>query len=320
MTPDPTPPLPDTNAGQPPCRACGADGLTPAFRAGEGDLLLGCPRCHSLTLVTDADYEARLVRHAAGVYHGEGRRRFAATIETAVGRFRQGRARWLMRHVNSGGRVLDIGCGRGLMLAHLARRGYRVAATEIGEEAAVQARTIPGIDLRVGDTALSSFPEASFDAVTSFHTLEHMVDPVATLVATRRLLAPGGQLFLEVPLLSQTARAFGPAWFHLDPPRHLVHFSREGLERAAATAGLAMVERHTFSLEFSAPSLFLSLANHLAPESRLFERAQCAATGAPQRAAATVAILAGSLLCLPPAVVLAAIGEGDVVRARLVAA
>jgi SAM-dependent methyltransferase len=303
------------------CRACGAGDLTRGFEvreAGDEFRWLRCTSCGSLVLDLLPTVDDLSAVHGEGTYHGAGRRKFVRAIEGLVGGFRNARARWVARNTVPGGRILDVGCGRGQMVRALAGWGFQGAATEISYSAAQQVREVPAIEVRIGSEAIASWPPASFDAVCFFHTLEHMDDPRAALAHAYRLLDMDGQLFVEVPLLSPLARAFGARWFHLDCPRHLVQFTRQGLACAAARAGFRVAEQRSFSVEFSPASLFLSCWKCLFPTSNLYAHSQVTAPSAVRRVWSTVIILMGAGLFLVPAMLVAVLGQGDVLRARLI--
>jgi SAM-dependent methyltransferase len=81
-----------------------------------------------------------------------------------------------------------------------------------------------------------------FDLVTAWHVIEHLDDPRASLSELRQHLADDGRLLVCVPNVdSWQSRVFKGSWFHLDPPRHLHHFSKQSLTRVLADAGLQPV-------------------------------------------------------------------------------
>lgn len=115
----------------------------------------------------------------------------------------------------SGKRVLDIGCGGGLLSEALAGTGAQVTAIDLGSEliavADAHARQAGvAVDYRViSAEALAAEQPGSFDVVTCMEMLEHVPDPSSILAACRTLLKPGGQLFLST--INRTPAAFAVA-------------------------------------------------------------------------------------------------------------
>jgi SAM-dependent methyltransferase len=138
------------------------------------------------------------------------------------------------------GRGLDVGCGRGDLLATLAGRGWKMSGLEPSPSACAAAAR-RGLDARCGTLSTVALEPESYDAVVFRHSLEHINDPVAALQLVRAALVPGGLVLITVPNFgSWQARRFAGCWFHLDVPRHRVHFTAPALERAAAAAGLEL--------------------------------------------------------------------------------
>jgi SAM-dependent methyltransferase len=97
-------------------------------------------------------------------------------------------------------RVLEIGSGRGTLLADLRSRGFDVVGVEISADRIAEARARFG-DLpiqRIDGTTLP-FSDATFDAVLSFDVFEHIPDTDAHLNEARRVLKPGGWYLLQTP-------------------------------------------------------------------------------------------------------------------------
>lgn len=138
-------------------------------------------------------------------------------------------------------RLLDVGCGGGALLARMRSRGWEVEGIDIDEAALGVARAagVPVTSATLEELAEEN-PLRRFDVITLDHVLEHLHDPVASLREARRLLRPGGILWLATPNLAALGhRTFGRSWMPLDPPRHLVLFSPGALARALAAAGFA---------------------------------------------------------------------------------
>jgi SAM-dependent methyltransferase len=103
--------------------------------------------------------------------------------------------------IATGERVLDVGCGTGV-LAREARRRVgrgRVVGLDANEGMlAVAARTEPNIEWRQGDAAALPFEDASFDVVASQFALMYFPDRATSLSEMWRTLAPGGRLAIAV--------------------------------------------------------------------------------------------------------------------------
>jgi SAM-dependent methyltransferase len=103
----------------------------------------------------------------------------------------------------AGREVLDVACGAGYGSALLARQARRVVGADISEETIAHARevyaAVPNLDFRQADCAALPFPDASFDAVVSFETIEHIAAQERFLDEVRRVLRPEGLFVLSSP-------------------------------------------------------------------------------------------------------------------------
>lgn len=97
--------------------------------------------------------------------------------------------------------------------------------------------------MRQGDVSVLDLGREQFNVITMNHVIEHLHEPVATLRFCYQLLKPGGWLWIETPNLnSQDHARYRANWLHLDPPRHLVLFTRSSLQKALQEAGFRRIE------------------------------------------------------------------------------
>lgn len=114
-----------------------------------------------------------------------------------------------------GARVLDVGCGAGLLSEALAKSGAQVVAIDLAPDLIKVAklhRLESGIDVDYrlqSAEALAGEMPGGFDAITCMEMLEHVPDPGSILAACAALLKPGGRLFVST--LNRTPAAFALA-------------------------------------------------------------------------------------------------------------
>ena len=212
------------------CHLCGEAGLAEFldFRAPSphylrlppwpaGGRLCGCPNCGSVQKLVDAVWNREVEELYAGyaiydqaegaeqaVFDPSGtaasrsRRLLAALCENRLspsGRGAGDEGEWLP----ATGRMLDVGCGNGAMLARL-RRCHRLVAGRHGTQRTGTRRQVEGIS---GVESLYTCPPeevpGQFNAITLIHVLEHIPEPAAFLKHLLPKLVPGGLLVVELP-------------------------------------------------------------------------------------------------------------------------
>jgi 2-polyprenyl-6-hydroxyphenyl methylase/3-demethylubiquinone-9 3-methyltransferase len=121
---------------------------------------------------------------------------------------------WIDKHIPlKGRRVLDIGCGGGILSDSMARRGAQVLGIDLADKAlkvaklhALEAAT-PNVEYReVAAEALAEEAPQSFDVVTCMEMLEHVPDPSSVVAACSSLVKPGGWVFFST--INRNAKAF----------------------------------------------------------------------------------------------------------------
>ncbi len=253
--------------------------MTCALCGHAADPVPGSPslrHCGACGLVSLASFPAPADREASyqeEYYEADTGARFVGLAEKAVAFFRRLRMRAILRRLPGPGAILDVGCGRGIMLGLFRDRGWTAVGTQLSRTAAEAARR-RGIDVRVADLPDLGLPAGSFDVVTLFHVLEHLPRPADSLRCARALLRDGGWLIVEVPnYASPGFRFLGERNLCYDYPNHLVFFTPGSLRRLLAECGFETRRVSHFSLEYSAFTTLQNLLNALPGTPNRFYRA-----------------------------------------------
>lgn len=145
-----------------------------------------------------------------------------------------------------GGRLLEVGFGNGETLAELRRLGWEVEGVDFDAQAVEAAHRDRGLNVRVGTLEDQTYPPDYFDAVVMKHVIEHVHHPVSLFKECSRILKPGGVLIIVTPNVNAFIhRLYKGNWFDLDPPRHLVLFSKDTIAGLADKVGLKSVKLKT---------------------------------------------------------------------------
>ena len=124
----------------------------------------------------------------------------ASVLKSHTWRTAENSAAYLLPHLATGSRVLDIGSGPGTItadFAELVAPGQVVgvdASAEVNAKATTDAepRNLENLRFETGDAYELQYPEASFDVVHAHQVLQHVGDPVAMLREMRRVTTPDG--------------------------------------------------------------------------------------------------------------------------------
>lgn len=112
----------------------------------------------------------------------------------------------------AGKRVLDIGCGGGILSEAMAKAGAEVTGIDMGEAPLNVARSHAageGLTIDYQRSTAEAFAEkhaASFDIVTCMEMLEHVPDPGSVMQSCRQLVKPGGDVFVST--INRSAKAY----------------------------------------------------------------------------------------------------------------
>ena len=154
----------------------------------------------------------------------------------------------VLNHVEPGP-LLDVGCSLGYALQAAADLGLEAKGLDLNESLLEPTRE-RGFDVRVGDvTGPYPFADSAFNIVILKHVFEHTADPRAALSEVRRVLKPGGGVFIAVPngdyikarLMPKTHTFFQP---ETGGRYHFVYYTPKLLRRLLNDAGFRTVRLH----------------------------------------------------------------------------
>lgn len=150
--------------------------------------------------------------------------------------------------------VLDYGCGTGDFIRFLSESGLTVYGAEPDPDARkIATEKNPGSVFSTDDILEK---DIQVDVITLWHVLEHIPDFVGVLKKLSEKLKPGGVLIIAVPnFQSFDAQLYKEFWAAYDVPRHLTHFSREGIDKVYQEIGFQKVKE--FPMPFD--SYYVSL-------------------------------------------------------------
>ena len=167
------------------------------------------------------------------------------------------RLEWIDRHAGlAGKRVLDVGCGGGILAEAMATRGALVRGIDLSEKA-LRVAELHLLESGAGVVYEHASAEhyaaqhaAAFEVVTCMELLEHVPDPESMVAACARLAGHGGQVFFSTLNRNPKAYAFavlGAEYVLGWLPRGTHQFGKlvrpEELEKALTNAGMSVMDR-----------------------------------------------------------------------------
>lgn len=209
-----------------------------------------CLSCQTWITHPMPSAEELSITYSTGNYRAKTGKRFNPVLESIIHYLTIRKRERIKKYVRNG-KILDIGCGRGLFLDIMQKDDWSVKGYEFDEKSASYARENYGIDVHFGNL-YNRFEDETFDVVNINHVLEHLEAPDAVLSECHRILKKGGLLVVAVPNINSLQAKFGKSnWFQLDLPCHLYHFSTRGLTALIKKKMFLINQVRHFKLEYN---------------------------------------------------------------------
>lgn len=170
--------------------------------------------------------------------------------------YQKARTGWFKKYLTKGA-VLDVGAGEG------------VFGKMLGDNFTITNLEYPGAQVRNKSVVKSDFltwkPKQKFDGIVFLESLEHVTNPKKYLEKAATLLNKDGIIFVEYPRFSSLeSQLLGKFWLQRDIPRHLFHFTEEGLKNIAKMTDLKVItQKGVMSYQYSPYCLLASFVQIL---------------------------------------------------------
>lgn len=167
------------------------------------------------------------------------------------------RAERVLKYRNSG-RLLDIGCARGLFLANfLDKKSFDISGIEPRHWICEKAAKRLGNRVFCGTLTEAKLPDAHFDVVTMINLIEHLPSPKDALLEVNRIMKKGALLMVETP----DAGGFltwimGGRWFHFLESEHNYFFTKATINDLLSQTGFKIISIESSSKLFTLRYLF----------------------------------------------------------------
>jgi len=255
------------------CPACGSSDPKVYFSAKDPDNLFSTPftllHCNLCNLVFIREI-LKLDNLYTGTYYGDPKSILKPFFNMALHLFILNRIKLIKRYKEGPGKILDIGCGDGAFLSHMNKYGWQV----FGIDSSLSASDFmanKNLTLFGKDFLNTNIEAKSMDAVTYWYSFEHLSNPLEYLEKTYTVLKDDGILVISVQNIESFQAIFsGNRWFHLDLPRHILHFSPSTLQRILLNANFRILDIKHSSLQMNIFGWHQSLLNLLGYQPNFF--------------------------------------------------
>lgn len=138
-------------------------------------------------------------------------------------------------------KILDVGCGDGILLEQALKRGWQVFGTEYSEKWVTRCRD-KGISMVQGKLDPANYEPESFDVIVYLEVIEHINNPIDEFKIAKSLLRKGGIIFLTTPNYNCILRrVLSTDWNAICYPEHLAYYTPRTLNQLFTGLGFKKI-------------------------------------------------------------------------------
>jgi 2-polyprenyl-3-methyl-5-hydroxy-6-metoxy-1,4-benzoquinol methylase len=190
----------------------------------------------------DLDSVGKYYESPEYISHDSSKGGLLTAIYTKIRKFTHKKKYRLVNKYSDPGNILDIGCASGELLNLFKVNNWKSYGIEPNEKARNFAKETFGLDVKSEDE-LKKFPTGIFDVIMMWHVLEHVYPLNDRILDLKRLLKPGGTIFIAVPNCnSYDAKYYGKFWAAYDVPRHFSNFVSSTMKILLEKNGFTIVK------------------------------------------------------------------------------
>ena len=196
---------------------------------------------------------------------------------------------WIIGQIGKNKRVLDIGCGAGLLTNALAKVGHQVSGIDISTKSLTVAKrydTTCSVDYQTSSAYALPYTNESFDVVCAMDVLEHVEEPKKLIDEASRVLKPGGQFFFHTfnrNFLSYLLIIKGVDWCVPNAPKNMhvypLFIKPKELSALCFDAKMNVETMHGFQPKIFSSALFKMLFQKKVPQNFSFRFSKSLLTG-----------------------------------------
>ena len=184
------------------------------------------------------------------ISHGKSKSSLLEFIYNIVRNYSYSKKFQLINNHSVGKNILDIGCGTGEFLSYFQRKGWKTFGIEPATEPRNFAKTNFNLEIE-DESSLDLLSSESFDVITMWHVLEHVMDIDQRISQIKRILKENGLLVFALPnYLSWDCKYYDSFWAAWDVPRHLSHFTYHTFQKLIQNHNLDLIK--TIPMKFDA--------------------------------------------------------------------